>query len=57
MDVQFGPVIVTGYTVGQDIPDALQEILDALQNVVYRSDQYNTSNHGMRKVTLTVEVE
>ena len=57
MDVQFGPVIVTGFVIGDDVSEALKRILDALDPEIYRSDEYNTYNHGMRKVIVTVEVE
>lgn len=56
MDVQFGPVIVKGYT-ANDKGDAISQILDCLRNVLHSRDGYNTNGYDMTEVQITIEVK
>lgn len=55
MQVTYGAVVIEGYT-----PDshggAIHQIIDALKNVVYDSDAWNTDNRDMTKVRITIDL-
>lgn len=55
MRINYGPVIVKGYALDQ-AGSTIQHIIDALENVVYDSDAWNTDNRDMTKVRITIEL-
>lgn len=55
MRINYGPVIVEGYALDQ-AGSTIQHIIDALENVVYDSDAWNTDNRDMTKVRITIEL-
>jgi hypothetical protein len=56
MDVEFGPVIVTGYT-ADSRGDAISQILNCLREVLESRDSYNTGGVDMTRVEITIKVE
>jgi len=55
MRINYGSVIVEGYTPDQ-AGSTIQHIIDALENVVYDSDAWNTDNRDMTRVRITIDL-